>query len=291
MVASTSPEKGVTSPRREALRLGLGSYALRWTLRETEPAKSCRLLVTATAELGLDLVQIADNVALLDLEVSERRALRAMADRAGVCIEVGLRSYRAGDFRKMLRIADTLGARHIRVVGVDLLRLEELLRRVRADTEAWGGQVVVENYFPVPTSELLEVLGRAGGFVGTCADTANSIPAGEWPLETLRGLLPLARYVHIKDYQFVPAADAIGWTLIGAPLGTGCQKVEAIVRAAAEAPHSPDFILEHWLPWMGSQRATSRTEREWLEHGVSVLRPLLAAPLSVEPDPAYHLDK
>ena len=108
-----------------------------------------------------------------------------------------------------------MGARHIRVVGVDLGRLEQLLNRVRPDVKAWGGLVVVENYFPVPTAELLECFREQADFVGTCADTANSIPAGEWPLETLKGLLPLAHYVHLKDYKFVPAANGIGSTLSG----------------------------------------------------------------------------
>ena len=73
MAASTTPKKSAESSPKEPLRLGLGS-SLRWTLRDVEPAKSCRLLVTATAELGLDLVQIADNVALCELEVPSAEA-------------------------------------------------------------------------------------------------------------------------------------------------------------------------------------------------------------------------
>jgi sugar phosphate isomerase/epimerase len=276
MAAFTSLRRGHSARCNTPIRLGLGSYALRWTLRDQDPVKSCRQLITTTAELGLDLVQIADNVALLDLEVPQRRELKALAGDAGVSVEVGTRSYRAGDFRRMLRIADTFGSRHVRVVGVDLRRLEELLGRVKTDVAAWGGLVVVENYFPVRTANLLQVLGDVGDWVGTCADTANSIPAGEWPLETLAGLLPFAYYVHIKDYQFVPGPDAIGWTLIGTPLGTGQQEVGAIVQAAATAPHRPDLVIEHWLPWMGSQCATSRAERDWVERGVSMLRPLVS---------------
>jgi len=245
-------------------------------LRDRDPLSSCRLLISTAAELGLDLLQIADNVALLELDRRQRRELRARADDARIHVEVGTRSYRAGDFRRMVRIADAFGSRHIRLVGVDPRRLGELLARVASDVAAWGGQVVVENYFPVRTPQLLETLLTAPYWVGTCADSANSIPAGEWPMETLSKLLPLALYVHIKDFRFLPGPDAIGWTLIGTPIGTGQQDVRAIVRATAAAAHHPDLILEHWLPWQGSQRATSRTERAWLEQGLALLRPLLS---------------
>jgi len=247
-------------------------------LRDKHAFNSCRHLISVTSELGLSLVQIADNVALLELQANQRRELRAQADDADVHIEVGTRSYRAVDFRRMLRVAEAFDSRHLRVVGVDLPRLGALLASVEADVSTWGGRVVVENYFPVSSSELLATIAPFGNWVGTCADTANSIPAGEWPLDTLRQLLPYAHYVHIKDYKFVAGPNAIGWTLIGSPLGAGQQAVRAIVQAAAAAPHRPDLILEHWLPWMGSQRATSRAERDWVDHGLSVLRQLDPAP-------------
>ena len=275
MAASTSIRR-IAAPAIGP-RLGLGSYALRWTLRDEDPLSSCRLLISVTAELGLGLVQIADNVDLLELDARQRRELRAEADDAKVHIEVGTRSYRATDFRRMLRVAEAFDSQHIRVVGVDLRRLSALLVRVRADVSAWGGGVVVENYFPVRSSDLLATLSPFGDWVGTCADTANSIPAGEWPLDTLRNLLPDAHYVHIKDYKFVAGPNAIGWMLIGTPLGSGQQEVREIVRATAAAHHCPDLILEHWLPRMGSQRATTRAERAWLEQGLSVLRQIAPA--------------
>ena len=101
-------------------------------------------------------------------------------------------------------------------------------------------------------------------------------------METLDRLLPLAHYVHVKDFQFMPGPDSIGWTLTGTPLGTGQQDVEAIVLAAACAAHHPDLILEHWLPWQGTQRATSRAERAWLEQGLHALRPLVQRGTSTE---------
>jgi sugar phosphate isomerase/epimerase len=258
-----------------APNLGLGSYGLRWTLREQDPETSCRRLISTTAELGLDLVQIADNVDLLRLDARQLRQLRRLADDAGVHVEVGMRSYRAGDFRRMLRVASAFGSRHIRVTSNDLGGLGQLLAKVKADATAWGGLVVVENYSPIRTTDLLATILAAGDWVGTCVDTANSIPSGEWPLETLKMMLPLASYVHIKDFHFVPGPNAIGWALIGTPLGTGQQDVEAIVRATAAAARHPDLVLEHWLPWQGTEPATAQAERAWLDHGLSVLRPLV----------------
>ena len=102
------------------LRVGLGIYALRWALRDHGAASSCRLLVQTARALGLDLVQIVDNVALLDLDRNRQREVRRAADDAGVHVEVGTRSYGAGDFRRLLRIAAMLDSRNVRVVGDDL---------------------------------------------------------------------------------------------------------------------------------------------------------------------------
>ncbi len=248
MAACTTPSTARPVSKGKPLRLGLGSYALRWTLREVDAVSSCQQLISTTRQLGLDLLQIADNVALLELNPHQRRELRLLADDAGVRVEVGTDSYRASDFRRMIRVAVAFDSRHIRLVGRDLPRLGQLLARVKDDVTAWGGKVVVENYPPVPNVDLLATLRAAGRWVGTCADTANSIPAGEWPMETLDRLLPLAYYVHVKDFQFMPGPDSIGWALTGTPLGTGQQDVEAIVLAATSAAHHPDLILEHWLP-------------------------------------------
>ena len=276
MAARTST-KGLATPVIGP-RLALGSYALRWRLRDMDPLNSCRILISFAAQLGLSLLHIADNVDLLELDARQRRELRAEADDAKVHIEVGTRSYRASDFRHMIRVAKAFDSKHIRVVGTDLGRLAGLLARVSADVSAWGGGVVVENYSPVHSTDLLATIAPFKKWVSPCVDTANSIPSGEWPLETLGHLLPDAHYVHIKDYMFIPGPNAIGWTVIGTPLGTGQQKVREIVHSATAAPHRPDLVLEHWLPWMGGQRATVRAERDWIEHGLSVLRQIAPAP-------------
>ena len=75
MAASTSTKSlagAAVGPRH-----GLGSYALRWTLHDKDPLSSCRILLSVTAELGLALVQIADNVDLLELDARQRRELKA----------------------------------------------------------------------------------------------------------------------------------------------------------------------------------------------------------------------
>jgi sugar phosphate isomerase/epimerase len=257
-------------------RIGLGSYALRWAVHDLDAASACRVLCQTAGELGLELLQIADNVALLELDQARQRELRRAADDASLRIEVGTRSYRAADFRRMLRLADAVDSRTIRLVGDDSRLLARLLARVGGEAQSWGGRVIVENYFPVRSDELLTILKAAGDWVGTCVDTANSIPCGEWPLETLARLLPLADAVHLKDFRFESGRDGIGFLLTGAPIGRGQQDVRAIVQAAVATPHHPPLILEQWLPWQSSRRTTLRAERSWLELGVAALNAIVA---------------
>ena len=77
--------------------------------------------------------------------------------------------------------------------------------------KSWGGLVVVENYAPVRSADLLAVVTTGGDWVRTCVDTANSIASGEWPVETMSTLLPRADCVHIKDFRFVAGPDGVGY--------------------------------------------------------------------------------
>jgi sugar phosphate isomerase/epimerase len=221
-------------------------------------------------------VQIVDNVDLLALDQRCAGELRRVADEVGVHVEIGTRSYRANDVRRLIRLAGLFDSQGIRVVGMDLRRLEALLARIDDVRKAWGGHVLVENYSPVRTDDLLQVIRTGSDWVRTCVDTANSIPTGEWPLETTSKLLPLADCVHIKDFRFDPGRDGIGFVLTGAPLGRGQQDLGAIVRAALAAETHPYFIQEQWLPWQGNQRKTLAVERKWLEEGLSVLQSAIA---------------
>src|SRR5205823_922316 len=163
-------------------------------------------LLDKAAELGVRVVQIADNLPLDRLTDAERDDLLARARRLGVSLEVGTRGCRPDHLRRYLRIAERLGSPVLRTI-LDADDHEptpaeavELLRAVAPEFKRAGVCLAVENHDRFRAAPLAEIFERVGSpAVGLCLDTANSIGCVE-NVETL--LRVLGRWVvnlHVKD--------------------------------------------------------------------------------------------
>ena len=98
------------------MRLGIGSYTYVWAVgvpgypQPTEPMTPASLLRTAV-ELGVRVVQIADNMPLHRLSALDLDDLVNQADRAGIALEVGTAGIEPGNLHEYLRVAVKLKSR------------------------------------------------------------------------------------------------------------------------------------------------------------------------------------
>lgn len=270
-----------------APRLGIGSYAYRWSIGIKDrvpprPLGALDLLDRAQA-LGVGLVQYADNLPLHRLDADAIATLGNEARARGIALELGMEGIDPDRLRRYLAIAETLDARLIRAAltesdaALSDAELETRLRNLTRDCAAAGVTLALENHFHVPSPRLRALVARIGHpHLGVCLDVANSIACGEWPGETVALLAPLAVNLHLKDYRVAVDPYGVGCHIVGTPLGQGVLDIDAVFAALAAAGRSVNVIVEHWLPFGADFQATIASEQAWLETTVAAAREAMA---------------
>lgn len=266
------------------MTLGLGSYSFRWSighkgLNPASPMTPADLLDVA-AKHKLGIVQYADNMPLSALSNAELDALKAKAQSLGIQIELGTQSFDATEVAQYIDIAARLDARILRVAldGPDAEKpIADLATEFKAllpNAERANVRIAIENHFNYPAPRMVTLLEAIGSDrVGVCLDVANSICAGEWPMETVNTLADHTINLHLKDYVIVPDPYGVGFVIHGCPLGQGRTDSRAVLDALPDTEMS--VIMEHWLPRSDDMEAARRAEHDWVAQSVAYARETL----------------
>ena len=265
------------------MKIGLGSYSLRWSIgfRDYVPAKpmsAMDCLEFAIAE-GCEVVQFADNLPLDTLSPSEHEALARRARESGVALELGTQSFDAEQARAYLDIAERIGARILRVAldtqdaGLPVADLAAEFRALLPRAKEIGCRIAIENHFNFPSQRMVDLLNLvADDNLGVCLDVANSICAGEWPKETIAVLAPYTINLHLKDYRIVPDPAGVGFVVTGCPLGEGRTDTPAVFDALAGRLDDMSLLVEHWLPRTGTDEEIHAQEIAWTRKNLAEAR-------------------
>lgn len=259
--------------------IGLGTYAFfwQWSWRASQPL-SLTAMLRRTRAAGVGLFQICDYPPLLDLDAVGLGKLREESQDLGIALELGARGVGEATLRRLLDIAEALDARLVRsmVNGPDgRPTLREAERSLRAALPAYrdaGVTLALETYEQVPSAQLVRLVEAVGSeSLGICLDPANCVAALEHPRDVVERCAPYTVNVHVKDFAFTRREGLVGFTLAGAPLGTGLldyRHLDAAVRRRAGLTR----IVEHWVPWQGTYERTARLEQEWTEASLTYLK-------------------
>lgn len=268
------------------MKLGLGSYAFRWSigikdLQPAQPMTAMQVLEAAHGH-GLKLVQYADNLPLDRLSPDEHIALKQRADSYGMALELGTQSFDADELARYIPIGERIGAKILRVAldaedaVIPVSELAAQIRELLPDGKRAGLRFAIENHFNYPSPRMVELLDAVDDdALGVCLDVANSICAGEWPMTTVRMLAPYTINLHLKDYQITPDPYGVGFRIHGTPLGEGRAEIEKILACLSHCPDDMSVILEHWLPQSDDIEASCRMEHEWLSRTVATAKRLV----------------
>jgi 3-oxoisoapionate decarboxylase len=269
------------------MRLGIGSYTYGWSVGvpgyppPPRPMTAAGLLGRA-AELGVRVVQIADNLPLDRLGSDELAALARDAGRLGIDLEVGTRGIDPALLRRYAGIAARLRSPILRTLidtavhRPDPDEVVETLRSVMPDFERLGVCLVIENHDRFRADILADILDRVGSpQAGICLDTANSIGCVE-RLDTLVAVLG-ARIMnlHLKDYCIFRLPHHNGFIVEGRPAGRGQLDVPQLLGAIRGLGRDPNFILELWTPPEATPAETVAKEEAWARESVGYLRQFL----------------
>ncbi len=266
------------------MRLGLGTYAFRWSIgiKDLQPARPMTAMevLEIAHRHGLAVVQYADNLPLDRLSPDEHLSLKQRAYGYGMALELGTQSFDADELTRYIPIGERIGSKILRVAldaadaQVPVPELAAQLRELLPDGKRAGLRFAIENHFNYPSPRMVELLDAvADDALGACLDVANSICAGEWPMTTVRMLAPYA--INLKDYQITPDPYGVGFRIHGTPLGEGRAEIGEILACLAHCPPDMSVILEHWLPQTEDVEATRRMEHEWLDRTVAAAKRLV----------------
>jgi sugar phosphate isomerase/epimerase len=239
-------------------------------------------LLLKAAALGVRVVQIADNLPLHRLALTDLETLRRRAAQLNIAIEVGARGTATDHLRTYLEIARRLGASLLRVV-VDTAdhrpeahEVPPLVAKLVPDLERSGIRLAIENHDRFTAATFGEIIRHVGSpWVGICLDTVNSFGALEGPEVVVRTLAPRVLNLHVKDFTVRRADHQMGFTIEGTPAGRGRLDVPWLLRKLKEAGRDPNAILELWTPPAPTIEETVAREGAWAAESITYLRTLI----------------
>lgn len=212
------------------------------------------------AQHGAEVVHFSEIRFLGGLEDEHLKKVRAHAERLGVGVEIGMRSFcpsskafdaAAGTAEqqvlRMVHAAKVLGSPIVRAfLGTSndrtgpvpmeghIENAVKVLRNVKSQVVDAGLKIAVENHAGDMQARELKTLIEGAGkdFVGACLDSANPLWAIEDPHLTLETLAPYVLTSHLRDSAVwrTPEGAAVAWVRTG----EGNVGMEQWVRKFAE---------------------------------------------------------
>lgn len=268
------------------MRLGIGSYTYTWAIgvpgHPPEHPLTVLDLLDKAAELGVHLVQIADNLPLDRLSPVGLSELEHHASNLNIAIEVGTRGIGYDHLLTYLRLAERLGSSILRVV-IDTPdhhpaenEIVDTLREIMAEFERAGVCLAIENHDRFKAKTLANIVERINSqYAGICLDTVNSFGALEGPEAVLEALGPWVVNLHIKDFTIFRASHMMGFTVEGRPAGQGCLDIPWLLGQLRCLDLDPNAILELWTPPEETLADTIAKEHAWAIASVKYLRELI----------------
>ena len=267
--------------------LGIGTYAFAWSIgvpgypRPPHPMDGLSLLRKA-ANLGVRVVQFADNLPLDELSEREQSDLLAEAQHLGLELEIGTRGIAPSHLRHSLENCLRCGSRLLRTI-LDTKEHKPspeeavtLLRGILPAFEQAGVTLAIENHDCFRSATLAEIVRRCESpCIGICLDTVNSFGALEGPEVVVENLGPLTVNLHFKDFRIRRADHNMGFLVEGTPAGQGMLNAPWLLERLGAFERSFNIILEQWLTPAPDPQATAEKESAWAEESIAYLRTLI----------------
>lgn len=265
------------------MQLGIGSYTFPWAIgvpghMPEEPLSAIGLLEKAR-ELGVRVVQFADNLPLDRLSDSELKAVMARAGEWQLSLEVGTRGVAVDHLRRYLALAVRMGSTLLRTIpevpGKEA-PFEEILSSLQAVVPEFAAakvRLALENHGRIAARDLCRLIETLQSpWVGICLDTVNSLGMAEGPEVVIGELAQNTVNLHIKDFVVKRISHQMGYTVEGAPAGKGQLDVPRLLDSLRSSGVTPNAILELWTPLQENLQQTIALEQAWAVESIEFLR-------------------
>lgn len=260
---------------------GISTYTYTWAIgvpgSEPENPMTIFQLLEKAAELGVSVVQVADNLPLDRFSETKLLGIRNYAEDLNIQIEVGARGMTAENLEMHIQIASFFRSPILRFVidrpGFEpsLEEIHSIISGVVPELESQQITLAIENHDRLLASEFVEIVEKSGSKrVGICLDTVNSMGAGEGLETVISRLAPLTVNLHVKEFSIRRVSHKMGFVIEGVPLGEGMLPVSELVKQVS--PRCQSAILEQWTPPEESIEKTIQKENEWATKSINYLK-------------------
>ena len=263
---------------------GISSYTFTWAIgvpgKEPENPMTIFQLIEKAAELGVPVVQVADNLPLDQFSEIELLKIRNYAEDLNIRIEVGSKKMTSENLEHYVEIAAFFESPIIRFV-IDgegfqpmLSEIHGIIKNAVPLLENYKIILAIENHDRFKAAEFAEMIELAGSkFVGICLDSVNSMGAAEGLETVIEKLAPLTVNLHVKEFLVKRVFHKMGFVIEGCPLGEGMLPVTELLQKVS--PRCRSAILEQWTPPEKSIEKTIEKEARWAEISIKYLKEAL----------------
>jgi len=265
------------------MRLGISSYTYTWAVGVpgSMPQESLTSydLIDKTAGAGLGLVQIADNLPLEMLAVSELDDLHQYASSKNVTIEMGGRGLTPEHTMRCLQTAERLHSPILRMVidaqgfEPDINTIVSIIHELEPEFISRNIKLAIENHDRLKAWEFRKIIEDTGSdSVGICLDSVNSMGAGEGFNTVADILIPYTINLHIKDFTIFRVSHKMGLIIEGRPAGKGMLNIPDLVSRSKKTGLCQSAVIELWTPPEEDIDETIRKESLWAEESIIYLK-------------------
>ncbi len=268
------------------MKLGIGSYTYTWAVgvpgQSPGRPMTANDLLDRAGQLGVGVVQFADNLPLDPFSPEELEGLDLHTRELRISVEVGTRGIAPEHLARHIGIASFLRSPILRVIvdsgehrpGED--EIVELLLGMVPRLRNAGICLAIENHDRFRARSLARIVERIGSMhVGICLDTVNSFGALEGPDTVVETLGPWTVNLHVKDFAIERVSHAMGFVVEGRPAGRGRLNVPWLMERLRAFGRDPNAILELWTPPGETLEETIARESEWAGDSIKYLRSLI----------------
>ena len=263
---------------------GISSYTYTWAIgvpgKEPKNPMTIFQLIEKTAEFGIHVLQVADNLPLDQFSETELLKIRNFADDLKIQIEVGSKKMTPENLERYIEIAAFFESPIVRFVidGPDfvpeLAEIHQVIKKMVPLLEKYKIILAIENHDRFKAVEIVEIVEKAASpFVGICLDSVNSMGAGEGLETVIEKLAPFTVNLHVKEFSVKRVFHKMGFIIEGCPLGEGMLPVAEMVEKVSTRCQSA--ILEQWTPPEETIEKTIEKEARWAEQSIAYLKQLL----------------
>jgi sugar phosphate isomerase/epimerase len=263
--------------------LGISSFTYGWAVnhnagRAVNPAYE-QVLISKTLALGLNCLQIGDNLPLHTFSNKRLNELKNKLDEYGIRIEIGARGLTEEHVEQYIQIADYLKAPLLRFIidrpgfEPDREKVIKQIKNILPQLKVKGITLGIENHDRFKAKELAGIMESIGDkYVGICLDCVNSMGAGEGLEYVADVLSPYTVNLHIKDFTVTRLPYQMGFTVEGCPAGEGLTNVDLLMEKVGRYGRCESAILEQWVVPESTKVATVEKEEGWAQQSIDYLK-------------------